>query len=202
VVGFLFRRDAHRTVLTPLVRVVTLVALAVVGFVIAEQTREFFGVEDVSLQSVDTVLHSTGNRELGGGSDFAAQPVDSPADLPLATLTVLFRPFPWEAGNVQALATAVEGALLLCLTLASWRRLRVIPRFREGRAFVVLCLTYIGMFVYAFSTFNNFGLLARQRVLVYPLLVALLCLPTVAELRRRAAGSRARSLPSREALRR
>jgi hypothetical protein len=187
VAGFLFRRDAQRTVLTPVARTATLVVLAVAGLWIANQAAEFFHVDSLSVQSVDTVLNDTGKRELGGGSDFQAHPVRSPADLPVAVVTVLFRPFPWEAGNVQALATAVEGTVLLLLAVASWGRWTNLGRFRAGRPYAVLCVAYLLMFVYAFSTFNNFGLLARQRVLVYPFLLALLCLPTRRELRRREA---------------
>jgi hypothetical protein len=185
VAGYLFRRDAHRTALTPLIRTVTLAALAVVGTLVVGQAKQFFKVDEVSAASVETVLTGTGTRDLGGGSDFQAHLITSPADVPGALVSVLFRPFPWEAGNVQALATSIEGMLLLGLTVASWGRLRTIWKFRPGRAYVVMCLAYLVMFIYVFSSFNNFGLLARQRVLVYPFLLALLCLPTRRELRRR-----------------
>ncbi|MGY1739556.1 MULTISPECIES: hypothetical protein [unclassified Blastococcus] len=201
VAGFLFRRDLHRTALTPLARTVTLVVLVVAGVAIAGQAQEFLGVEDVSLQSVDEVRSETernANAD-GAGSDFEPQVVNSPADFPAAALTVLFRPFPWEAGNLQALAAAAEGLVLLGLVVASWRRLQMVWRFRRGRPYVVLCLAYLLLFVYAFSTFGNFGLLARQRSLVYPFLMALVCLPTVAELRRRSRPRTPRPPPAREA---
>jgi hypothetical protein len=185
VAAFMFRRDARRTPLTPLARTGTLVALGVVGVWIAGQAADFFQVDDASVESFTSVRDNTEERQVGGGSAFQAQAVHSPADYPAATLTVLYRPFPWEAGTVQGLATSVEGMLLLGLTLASWPRLRNIWRFRPGRAYAVLCVAYILTFVYAFSTFNNFGLLARQRVLVYPFLLVLLCLPTAKEMRLR-----------------
>jgi hypothetical protein len=185
VAGFMFRRDVRRTALTPLVRMFTLALLAVVGILIASRTADFLRVDEVSTTSVDAVLTRIESRELGGGSDFQSQLISSPADVPGATVTILFRPFPWEAMTIQALAAALEGVLLLGLTVAAWPRLRAIWKFRQGRPFVVMCLAYIAMFIYAFSSFDNFGLIARQRVLVYPFLLALLCLPTVAELRHR-----------------
>ena len=45
--------------------------------------------------------------------------------------------------------------------------------------YVVFCLVYSSAFIWAFSGFGNFGILARQRVLMIPFfLVLLLCLPT------------------------
>ena len=41
----------------------------------------------------------------------------------------------------------------------------------------MMCLPYILLFVIGFANFGNFGILARQRVQVYPFVLALLCLP-------------------------
>ncbi|CCG01316.1 hypothetical protein [Blastococcus saxobsidens] len=201
VAGFLFRRDVRRTVLTPVTRAVTLVALLAAGALIAQQAAAFFDVEDVSAGSVETVLAETERNTGTGGSNFDAQPVRSPLDLPAAVLTVLFRPFPWEAGNLQSLLTSAEGVLLLGLAIASWGRLRTVWAYRAGRPFVVLCLAYTVAFVYVFSTFGNFGILARQRVLAYPFVLALLCLPTLRELRRHRSASRGRPAPREQMLR-
>ncbi|GAA3181006.1 hypothetical protein GCM10010531_38990 [Blastococcus jejuensis] len=190
IAGFLLRRDMHRTPLTPVFRAITLAMLAVVGVLVARQAASFFDVEDVSAQSVTTVLNETAEDTARGGSAFQGEPVNSPLDMPLAAVTVLFRPFPWEIDNMQGLVTAAEGTFLLVLALMSWGRLRNLWKFRAGRAYAVLCLVYLLLFVFAFSTFNNFGLLARQRSLVYPFLLALLCLPIAADLRRMVADLR------------
>lgn len=178
--AFLVRRDVHRTPLTPVIRAVTLAVLAVVGVVIARQAATFFDVESVSVDSVNAVLNDTSERTETGGSAFQARPVQSPLDMPLAAVTVLFRPLPWEADNLQLLVTALEGTCLFVFAVASWGRVRNLWAFRPGRAYSMFCLLYVLLFVFAFSTFNNFGLLARERSLVYPFLLALLCLPAVA----------------------
>ena len=41
---------------------------------------------------------------------------------------------------------------------------------------MLFCVLYSVAFVYAFSTFGNFGILARERVQVLPMVLALLCL--------------------------
>jgi hypothetical protein len=42
---------------------------------------------------------------------------------------------------------------------------------------VVLCVTYSLLFIVAFSAIGNFGIIARQRSLVYPFIIVLLALP-------------------------
>ena len=54
-----------------------------------------------------------------GGSAFTPVPLTSPLGIPAAIITLLFRPFPWEAGNVQMLVQSAEGLVLLLLTVAS-----------------------------------------------------------------------------------
>ena len=43
--------------------------------------------------------------------------------------------------------------------------------------FVVLCATYSLLFIVAFSAIGNFGIISRQRSLVYPFVIVLLTLP-------------------------
>jgi hypothetical protein len=111
-----------------------------------------------------------------GGSTFEAKPVTSPSDVPLAITTVLIRPFPWEAHNPQALVSAAEGMLLVYLCWRHRARLRRLPLHLRA-SYPAFCVAYAAMFVYAFSTFGNFGILARERVMVLPFIFALLCLP-------------------------
>jgi len=52
-----------------------------------------------------------------------------PPEYPEALVTVLFRPFPWEAANAQALVAEAEGALLLVILLTSFPRLARLWRY-------------------------------------------------------------------------
>jgi hypothetical protein len=98
--------------------------------------------------------------------------------LPQAALTVLFRPYPWQANNVQTLIAAAEGFFLLVLTVYSWPRLRTVGR-RLRDPLVVACVVYTLEFVYAFSSFGNFGILTRERVQVFPFFLVLLSLTPI-----------------------
>ena len=94
-----------------------------------------------------------------------------------AFVTVFFRPFPFEVSTAQGLMSAAEGALLVLLAILSWRRIRSIPRLFRTRPYVAFCVGYVLVFVYAFSSFSNFGILARQRVQALPFLLVFLALP-------------------------
>ncbi len=84
---------------------------------------------------------------------------------------MLFRPFPWEAHNLQALIAAGEIVIIwgliwyrrreLAAALAMWRQHRML---RFAIPFVCLYVVGLGM------NLSNLGLVARQRVLVYPFL--------------------------------
>ena len=103
--------------------------------------------------------------------------MSNPANTPLAFMTVMYRPFPIEAGNVVGLASSMEGVFLMVLTFQSRKRLRWIFRGMRRRPYVAYCVGIMWTFVFAFSSFSNFGILARQRCQVLPFFLALLCLP-------------------------
>jgi hypothetical protein len=89
----------------------------------------------------------------------------------------VFRPWPYEAHNLQSLIGSLEGVLLLGLVLTSLRRLASVPRAMLRRPYIAFSLLFSLLFAYAFSSIGNFGILSRERVQLYPLLVVVLCVP-------------------------
>ena len=104
----------------------------------------------------------------GGTSNFATTPPTHPLWVPMAFVTVLIRPFPWEAHNLQTLVQAMDGVLMGVLLIWGIPRLwSVVKNFgREPYLLYVLSFTVIA--VLALSVEGNFGLLARQRATVLP----------------------------------
>lgn len=161
-----------------LMRIALFGALFVMFIVLASSTAQFFGVDSLNSETVNETLAEAEGRTSEAGSQFS--PVDvtaNPALLPFAFVTVLFRPLPIEASSVVAAASAVEGVLLMYLTLKSFRRLRSLARSMRRYPYIAYCIGILFTFVYAFSAFSNFGILARQRCQVLPFFLALLCLP-------------------------
>jgi hypothetical protein len=166
------RRPQTQPALGSLGRVVGLVILLGVTSVVVTQVEDFFGTEEEGIRAAEEVFDSTEDQTSQGGSEFEARRVRSPADLPMATLGVLFRPLPFDAHNAQALLASIESTLLLMLFVFWWRRMVRIPKEMFRNPYVLFALVFTAGFVVAFSTFSNFGLLARQRVQVLPLLLA------------------------------
>jgi hypothetical protein len=144
--------------------------------VLIQQTQSFLGVDTLNQETVNTSLSNAEGRTSEAGSNFTPVTVNSPIDFPYAFLTVIFRPWPWESGNGQSLATAAEGAFLLWYIFRHRRRLLSLPRALRRESYTAYCLGIVVTFVYGFSAFSNFGILARERCQVMPFFLALLCL--------------------------
>jgi hypothetical protein len=179
--AYLFHRPSVRLrELAPVVKTATLAGFAVLGMVFIILATQFLSDRNVALEGeVTSVLETTAERiSLGeGGSDFTPSPVTSPADLPIAIVTALYRPLPFEARNIPMLVAALEGTLLLTLTLLRFRWLVGAIKSFWRSPYMSFAIFYAGMLIVAFSSFTNFGLLARQRAQLLPFFLVLLAVP-------------------------
>lgn len=124
---------------------------------------------NVGAEVDDFVTNLEGNTSRGGSAvDGGA--VSGPQDIPGAVLRVLFRPLPYEAHNMQAMASAVESSALLFILL--WRSPKIIRNMRTVRRdpYVLFSLIMTFGFVIMFSPFLNLGLMARERSQILPFL--------------------------------
>jgi hypothetical protein len=161
-----------------LLRIVLFGVLLAVGTYLSTSTAEFFGVPALNNETVNQQLADAEGRTQDAGSAFTPYNMSNPANTPLAFVTVIFRPFPFEASSVVALASSMEGVFLLVLVWKSRSRLLGLFRSMRRRPYSAYCLGTLLMLVYAFSAFSNFGILSRQRTQALPFFLALLCLPT------------------------
>jgi hypothetical protein len=157
-----------------------LAAVLVLAGVLLSQTTAF--LKDSGLDPEDgvtSVLAENAERTEQGGSSFEAPPGISPVQLPVSVVTILFRPFLFEANSIQVLITALESTVLLVLTV---RRIRPIGRaVRSFRRlpYVTFVVVYGLLFIVAFSSIGNFGILARERCQLLPFFLVLLAVPGV-----------------------
>lgn len=165
---------------TSAVRLVAVVVLLGAAVAATTQVSQVLGDGAADERSLTDVLERTADQTSIGGSSFEPAQVSSIVDLPAAALTVLFRPFPWEASSATALLSAVEGLVLLGIVVAGWRRLRAWPRAARHAPYLVYATAFTVVFVVAFSYVGNFGILARQRTQMLPFFLVLLCMPPVA----------------------
>lgn len=186
--GYLFRRVGRDRPFGPLAKIVGALILVVGGMLVFARVESFFKVQQVDAGSVDTVLANVEQRTSKGSSSFDAPGVDSPLAMPSAFVTVMFRPFIFEAHNSQARAAALETTVLIGLTILAIPRLVRVPRLVWRNPYLALAAALTCMFAFAFANVGNFGILARERVQVLPFLLVLLALPRV-ERRRPAAAA-------------
>jgi len=160
-----------------LATVVALVVLLAMGTILLPQMLSFFNVEDLSPQSVTSVLDKTAAQTGEGSSHFTPVRVTDPLQYGLAGATVVLRPFPWEAHNNDALMSSLETVGLLVVIGFSWQRLLSVVTLWRRRGYVTFAAVFVMLFVWAFSAISNFGILVRQRSLMLPFLFVLLALP-------------------------
>lgn len=169
--------DPRRRELAPLIKGGVLLMLALGAMLLVQRTDEFLRDAGVGRDSVTDTLQETSFRTQQGGSEFTPSVLDSPQRVPLAFVTVMFRPLLPEANNFQAALAAAEGSALLLWCAWRWRWiLGALQSFRR-QPYVAMAIAYIGVFVLGFSSLANFGILARQRVQVLPFLFVLLAIP-------------------------
>lgn len=139
--------------------------------------ERFFNIEGFNVENVTAVRDEVALQTDLGGSEFDPPDTSTLPGFVAGIVTVLVRPFPWEVSGAQML-TALESVVVAIIAA------RCIVR-RKGRWFRALwrqwcrlSWAYVVAFSWAFAVVGNFGLLARQRSLMLPMLFVLIaCVP-------------------------
>ena len=157
---------------------VLVLVLLLAGSTLIGAAERFFGLQSLNTESTQEVLEDVTHRSGEGGSRFVSSSPNNPVGFVLGAATVLFRPLPLEAHNVQAMLASMEGVALLVLCIRTLRRgLSRLPGELLRRPYVAFSIVYTFAFVYAFSSLENFGILARQRAQLLPALFVIMCVP-------------------------
>jgi hypothetical protein len=143
--------------------------LLAMTYMLAQQGAEFV---DMSSSGTLSTLDKIGANNATGGSAFNTS-TSVPMRIAMSPF-IMFRPFPWEAHNLQSLLASVEGLFLLIFAwkqrhwfVAALRRIRTDP-------FAAYVASYGLIFSVLFAgAMTNFGLLARQRVMMLPVTLML-----------------------------
>lgn len=161
-------RPIRAGILTPVVRVLGLAFFIVISAAVISTARGFVGLENLEAQTVFGFLDVAQGRTEQGGSAFERADPRSPLGFAVSIPTTLFRPFPWEAHSMAALIASLEGFGLLAIFLYSYRGVRAAIVEAPRDSFLVLTFVYALLFFFFFSAISNFGIIARQRVQLYP----------------------------------
>lgn len=151
-------------------RLVLIAVLGVTTVLAVDRAETFFRVDELNVESAESVTTRVQGTTSRSGSVFDTQDPTSILGYPRAAVTVLFRPFPFEVTNAQGLATAFEGVTLLFVGYLSAPRLRQLPKALLSTPYLSWAFAYGAAFVFAFASIGNFGILARQRAQLLPVL--------------------------------
>lgn len=158
---------------------ISVIGLLLVGGSLASDAVEsLLDIDGLNPSGLSAALDLVNSRSSQGGSFFTAARIDGPSEYPWGFVTVLFRPLPYEASSVAMLATSLEALVLGALVLASIPRLSAALRSIRDEAMIAYAIAFTVVFVYLFSAIGNFGILVRQRVMVIPLVLLVVALPT------------------------
>jgi hypothetical protein len=179
VAAFLVQRPPESLKqLVPVVKIVGILLFAVFSVFLLQKTQRYLEAQDIETsQGVTNALEEASEGGAFGGSEYTPPIVRSPKDVPYAAVTVLFRPFPTEAKSGLQMVAAVEGGFLLLLSLLRIPWGLAALRSVRRQPMVAMAIVYTGLFIFAFSSFANFGLMNRQRVQVIPIFLMLLSIP-------------------------
>ena len=172
LLGLLIKQLAARKTgrLASLFVVTTLMTVVLFG---ASVVAPAVGLDSLSPQTAVGLLVQESNRdydESGAGSNFDLPAVNEPAWAPTAFVTVLFRPFPWEARNPQSVMQSLDGILMGVLLLIVIRRVMLAGKTALSDPYLMYSVAMLVTTILILGTLGNFGLLARQRASALPFL--------------------------------
>ena len=160
---------------------VVVIGVAAIGLVVlaGAAVRYLPGADEEGGESVTSILEETSRRTAQAGSSFNPPNLNNPVNWPYAAVRTLTRPLLVEARGSAQLFTALELTLLIGLAVVSYRRLLNLPKLVLTVPFVTFAMTTLFLASLAFSSFANLGILSRQKALVFPFLLLVLCLPAL-----------------------
>jgi len=180
-------RPADRLLLVPVI-VVAAIGLTVVAKLAVDylQPDDDAPAAEVSTESITAIITETGRRTEQAGSAFEPPSIASPAMWPYASLRTLTRPLPFEVSGAIQMLTAAETAIFLAMCAWSWRRLFAIPKMIVTQPYIAFAMTTTFFGGLAFTSFANLAILARQRSLIAPFMLLVVCVAPIAARRREA----------------
>ena len=135
---------------------------------------DVFGVDILDSQDRDAFTADVVRRTSEKGTVVPGEAASSLLDLPAALIHVLFRPWPWEATEIQHLLAAAETTVIA--GLFAWYSPAILRNIGKWRSnpYLVFSTLYTLAFCFFFSAVRNLGIIARQRGQVLAFFIVLI----------------------------
>jgi uncharacterized membrane protein YidH (DUF202 family) len=167
------RQDRQTT--STLARVGAALVLVGVGVGLLVMMKGYLVRSGFAEPDLDTVIEVSRQQTSQGGSEFEPTTINDPISFAVGSVTVLFRPFLPEAHTPEAIVTSLEASVLLLFCLVRFRSFVASARNARRIPYVLVAMIYVTGSILALSPVANFGIIARQRVLLYPMLFVFMC---------------------------
>ena len=149
-------------------RLFALLLLAIVSAGLVYAMARLLAIDSIEEGQSRSEESMQANRRDGSGFD----PGGNMATRVIRAPLLVFRPFPWEARTALAAAASAEGTVLLGLAIYRRKTTMIALRDLDAHGFVVYSLSFISLNLFLMGIgSSNFGLLARGRVMILPLLL-------------------------------
>ncbi len=148
--------------------IIVLVAVVGLAWLVLPRIAAYIGIEELSPQALLDRFQFQAGQTSQGGSAFQAIDIKNPLTYPWVLVTLLFRPFPWEAHNALALIQSLEGILVFGLVVWRIGSLGKAIASSIANAYTRFILIYAVAFTIAFAVVANFGIIARERMMLLP----------------------------------
>lgn len=141
------------------------VFISIVAVVGAFYFLSVIGVEDVT--EVTEFAEDTQRQSSYGGSEITL--AQGPLKFVQAPINILLRPFPWEVGGFLQVISFFDIYFIWYLIFRNWKAVkRSFSMIRRDRL-IAFCFAFVALFaVGAGLALVNIGLIARQRIILYP----------------------------------
>jgi hypothetical protein len=164
--------------LAPVVKAISALVILGAAFLLIRRSDSFLRESGIAHPTnLSSSLNRVAYNTSIGGSAFTPTVLTSWRRAPAAFLTVLYRPILSDAKSFQTTLAALEGTFLLLLTVLRIRWIKAALRSIRRQPYIGLAIIFTGLFVIAYSSIGNFGILVRQRSSVLPLFLVLLSVP-------------------------
>jgi hypothetical protein len=153
----------------------TIQALIILGIGLGgiRLSLRFIGVDGIGAEGIQSYMEAESAGAADGGSAIESVGVGW-AGVPFALTNILTRPFPWEVRNAQMFLASLE--ILGFWAIVWYRRRNFLAALRGWRSDRLLRLAVPFILIYAITLgmlIANLGIIARQRVFLFPFLFVL-----------------------------
>lgn len=151
-------------------KLLTLPVISIALIFSLQYVQQYVGIDDASLNSIDSYIDKRQGSNLGGGSslDIASM------SYPMQMFTYVFRPLPFEAHSLLALITSMENTLFLFLFIyLIYKSNFNFKSYVKDKNLWLLMYVFLTCTALAVTT-ANLGIATRQKWMFMPVLIYLL----------------------------